>query len=270
MACISKQAPLAKRLEGKVTLITGGSRAIGEKTVRLFVSHGAKVAIADILDNLGHSLCKEIGLGENVSFIHCGVIEENDVRNAIDNTIAKHGVIEENDVRNAIDTTIAKHGELDILFNTVGISGEFVLFLSSSQISISALFNGLDLTTLRNRIKMDRSLFFSKSKGATTKGLGLKWAGLHMFIGLNKIQVGLIKVYPNFHIVAQVSRNFFNFYLGNPVGRKAKALLQLKNSLMKQFFSGKAKKYRCTVEMNCVVESIARYLTLPEICECVI
>ncbi|KAF9611890.1 hypothetical protein IFM89_036673 [Coptis chinensis] len=60
---------------------------MGEKTVRLFVSHGAKVVIADILDNLGHSLCKEIGLGENVSFIHCDITEENDVRNATDTTV---------------------------------------------------------------------------------------------------------------------------------------------------------------------------------------
>ncbi|KAF9611897.1 hypothetical protein IFM89_036680 [Coptis chinensis] len=74
-----RSAWLEGKVRSSVALIAGDSRGIGEKTVRLFISHGAKVVIADILDNLGHSLCKEIGLGENVSFIHCDITEENDV-----------------------------------------------------------------------------------------------------------------------------------------------------------------------------------------------
>lgn len=42
-----------KRLEGKVALITGGARGHGEAEARRFVAEGARVVIADVLDEAG-------------------------------------------------------------------------------------------------------------------------------------------------------------------------------------------------------------------------
>ncbi|KAK1424775.1 hypothetical protein QVD17_20113 [Tagetes erecta] len=94
----------ARRLAKKVVFITGGAQGIGEKTARLFVKHGAKVVIADIQDNLGKSVCKDIGL-DNATFVHCDV------------TI-------EADVENAINITLAKYGKLDIMINNAAIVDE--------------------------------------------------------------------------------------------------------------------------------------------------
>ena len=93
------------RLEGKVALITGGASGIGECTAKLFSKHGAKVVIADIQDNLGHSVSKSISdSSSSTLFIHCDVTKENDIKNAV-------------------DTAVSKYGKLDIMFNNAGITG---------------------------------------------------------------------------------------------------------------------------------------------------
>ncbi len=50
-----------RRLEGKVALVTGGARGIGEGIVRRFVSEGAQVMISDVLDTEGQALADELG-----------------------------------------------------------------------------------------------------------------------------------------------------------------------------------------------------------------
>ncbi|KAJ4971011.1 hypothetical protein NE237_004110 [Protea cynaroides] len=97
-------SPSAKRLEGKVAVITGGASGIGAGTARLFVQHGAKVIIADVQDDLGNSLCQELGSDETITFVHCDVTVDDDVCNAV-------------------DTAVSKYGKLDIMYNNAGISG---------------------------------------------------------------------------------------------------------------------------------------------------
>ncbi|KAK9985907.1 hypothetical protein SO802_030858 [Lithocarpus litseifolius] len=73
-------------LEGKVALITSGASGICKTIARLFVRHGAKVLIVDFQDELGHSVCKDIG-SESISYIHCDVTNESDVEKAVDMAI---------------------------------------------------------------------------------------------------------------------------------------------------------------------------------------
>ncbi|SHL46335.1 3alpha(or 20beta)-hydroxysteroid dehydrogenase [Pseudonocardia thermophila] len=48
-------------LEGKVAIVTGGARGMGEAHVRTFLHLGARVAIADVLQDEGKSLADELG-----------------------------------------------------------------------------------------------------------------------------------------------------------------------------------------------------------------
>ncbi|MCU1393110.1 MAG: Short-chain dehydrogenase/reductase [Ilumatobacteraceae bacterium] len=64
------------RLDGKVAIITGGSRGQGAAEARLFVTEGARVVIADVLDELGEAVAAE--LGEAAVFQHTDVSSEAD------------------------------------------------------------------------------------------------------------------------------------------------------------------------------------------------
>ena len=72
---------MAGRLEGKVAIVTGGSRGTGEATARRFVSEGAKIVIADIRDELGTNLAAE--LGDSARYVHLDVTQENDWANGL-------------------------------------------------------------------------------------------------------------------------------------------------------------------------------------------
>ncbi|XP_049355584.1 short chain aldehyde dehydrogenase 1-like [Solanum verrucosum] len=105
MANSSFQSPIAKKLEGKVAIITGGASGIGAATARLFVQHGAKVVIADIQNDLGNSLVKQIGTEQTIIYVHCYVSIESDVKNVV-------------------DATITKFGKLDIMCSNAGVLGK--------------------------------------------------------------------------------------------------------------------------------------------------
>ncbi len=69
------------RLKNKVAIVTGGARGMGEATVRLFIEHGAKVVIGDILDDAGLALAK--ALGPNAAFVHMDVANPADWKTAV-------------------------------------------------------------------------------------------------------------------------------------------------------------------------------------------
>jgi len=62
------------RLTGKVALITGGARGMGAAAVRIFVGEGARVLIADVLEEPGRALAAQ--LGEAARFQRLDVSQE--------------------------------------------------------------------------------------------------------------------------------------------------------------------------------------------------
>ena len=80
------------RLQDKVAVITGAASGIGAGAVRRFVEEGAKVIIADIQDEPGQALAKE--LGANTRFIHTDVTAEEQVAAAVDFAVQEFGRID--------------------------------------------------------------------------------------------------------------------------------------------------------------------------------
>jgi NAD(P)-dependent dehydrogenase (short-subunit alcohol dehydrogenase family) len=71
------------RLAGKIAIVTGGTSGIGEATVRLFVSEGARVVIVARRSEPGERLVADLG-PERAKFLAGDVASEATSKNAID------------------------------------------------------------------------------------------------------------------------------------------------------------------------------------------
>jgi 3alpha(or 20beta)-hydroxysteroid dehydrogenase len=79
------------RVKDKVAIVTGGSRGIGEAIVKLLVNEGARVVIADLLDEEGSKVASEYGA--NVTFMHLDVTNENEWQKLVSETQALYGPV---------------------------------------------------------------------------------------------------------------------------------------------------------------------------------
>ena len=69
------------RLEGKVALISGGARGMGAEEALLFAREGARVVIADVLDE-GRDVAARIGGGQAI-YVRLDVTREADWQRAV-------------------------------------------------------------------------------------------------------------------------------------------------------------------------------------------
>ncbi len=97
---------MAKKLDGKVAIITGAGSGIGRATALLFAQEGAKVIVADIVDKQGKEAAEAIKKnGGEAVFIHTDVSKTEDVKNVI-------------------KEAVTRYGRLNIMYNNAGIEGQ--------------------------------------------------------------------------------------------------------------------------------------------------
>ena len=90
------------RLEGKVAIVTGSSKGIGEGIARVFSAEGAKVVVVCRNETEGTRMARELGSAEGRA-----IFVKTDVR-------------ESASIRSLIDTTVETFGRLDIFVNNAG------------------------------------------------------------------------------------------------------------------------------------------------------
>ena len=71
----------------KVTIVTGGSKGIGEGCVRVFARAGSKVVFCARGEKDGKALAAEVG----ATFLPCDVSKVEQVKGVIDETVKRHG-----------------------------------------------------------------------------------------------------------------------------------------------------------------------------------
>ncbi|KAG6477728.1 momilactone A synthase-like [Zingiber officinale] len=167
---------VAKRLEGKVALITGGASGLGECTAKLFARLGARVVVADIQDHKGRVLCDSLG-PDTASYVHCDVTKESDVASAV-------------------DAAVARHGKLDVMFSNAGVAGPWQKTFPDCEVDdfqrlMSVNVTGVFLTTKHAARVMtparQGSIVITASTASTIAGLLVPHAytcSKHAVVGL--------------------------------------------------------------------------------------
>jgi len=98
------------KLEGKVAIITGGGRNIGEETAKLFAREGAKVAVVDIDENRGREVAESIKATHGVAEAFVADVSDPD------------------QVDQLVKDVTSKLGRVDILVNNVAITDNKKIF----------------------------------------------------------------------------------------------------------------------------------------------
>ena len=94
------------RLEGKVSIITGGGGGMGRVAAQLFSAQGAKVVVAEFSEAAG---------AETVELVRAAGGEA---------TFVKVDVSKEADAKSMVDHAVSTYGRLDCLYNNAGIMPE--------------------------------------------------------------------------------------------------------------------------------------------------
>jgi 3(or 17)beta-hydroxysteroid dehydrogenase len=91
------------RVEGKVAIVSGAARGLGKGIALLLAKEGAKVAVTDILEDLGKKTAEEIRReGGEALFI-------------------KHDVTSEDSWSAVVKKVLSEFGKLDIMVNNAGV-----------------------------------------------------------------------------------------------------------------------------------------------------
>lgn len=91
-------------MKGKVAIVTGGAKGIGEAIVRSFAAEGCKLAIVNRGEEPGNALVKEL------------------TEKGVDIINIPTELTEEDQCVNAVNQTIEKFGRIDFLVNNAGVN----------------------------------------------------------------------------------------------------------------------------------------------------
>ncbi len=190
------------RLDGKVLLITGGARGIGAAAAQAVVAAGAKVMVADVLDEPGRKTAAS--LGEAAAYQHLDVTQEADWTAAIAATQNRFGKLD--GLVNNAGVFVAKNLEEASLADWqrvcgVNLTGVFLgtkLALPALREAAKASAHGstiVNVSSVAGLVGSPGDPLYSMTKGGVTlftKSSALEFARKGYNIRVNSIHPGTV------------------------------------------------------------------------------
>ncbi len=169
---------MEKTFENKVALVTGGSFGIGQATAIAFARRGARVVIADAVEDKEQGTLKQIKeAGGEALFVKCDV--------------SKPG-----DITAMIDKVFSAYNRLDYAFNNAGIEGVSALTQECTQENWEKTL-AVNLTGIWLCMKHELPHMLRQGKGvivncASVAGL-IGFPGLPAYVASKHAVIGLTK-----------------------------------------------------------------------------
>ena len=155
------------RLEGKVAVITGGTSGIGLRTVERFVEEGASVVLAARRVEEGEAIQKK--LGDKTLFVKTDVIQEEDIINLVEASVARFG---------RIDSFFCNAGAGGVLQKISDIDVE--VFDRSVDILLRSVFFSYKHVTKQMRLNGGGSIVANASVAATLGGFSSHFCAIYI------------------------------------------------------------------------------------------
>ena len=176
---------MANELAGKVAIITGGARGLGQGMVELFVEEGANVVIADLRDDEGEALAQS--LGSAARYRRCDVSQRGDVQALVDYAVSEFG---------GLHTICNNAGLSDNLFGPL-IDADFAMFEKIMAVNVMGVMLGTQIAARHMARNGGGSIINTSSISGIQPGFGFFTYRASKAAVINFTQSAAIELGPN-------------------------------------------------------------------------
>lgn len=195
----------ARRLEGRVAVISGGLRGIGLAVAERYLAEGAEVVLSDLdAPDSAHAAETMQRLGQAASYVAADVTSEADWQRIADTVRERHGkchILVNNagtDLTGPVETLELASWRKIMAINVDGVflgTKHFVPMLAASGSDFRGGSSIINISSIMGLVGYSEVSAYNASKGAVrlfTKGIAIEFATKKMPIRANSIHPGFV------------------------------------------------------------------------------
>lgn len=222
----------ARRLEGRVALVTGGLRGIGLACVERFLAEGAEVVVTDLDAPDSVTVTDTMTrLGQAATYARANVTSEDDWASVLQTVTERHGklhILVNNagiDLTGPVASTSMEGWRRIMSINVDGVFlgvRTFVPLMAASGGDVAGGASIINVSSIMGLVGMSEVSGYNASKGAVrmfTKSIALEFAAKQMPIRANSLHPGFV--------VTPLLQEGFQRWVDNGAAEKTQDLIDM-------------------------------------------